>query len=246
MYFKFNDFINTYDILFAGQYGFRRNYSTTLALFDVVEMVKRECYNGNYIMGIFLDFSKAFDSVCHSMLMYKLWNVGFRGNIFDWIKSFLSNRRIFTYVNDTASDTTTIKYGVPQGSVLGPLFFLLFINDLYRAIPHSLLKLFADDSNVFVISNNILYLYVQGNSAVSDIVNWCECNKLHINYKKTSYMVFNNSVSTNNLISSNNLNLYLNSIPLTRTNCCKYLGLFLDNDLKFDTHVDYVVKKINS
>jgi retron-type reverse transcriptase len=110
-------------------------------------------------MGIFLDLSKAFDTVDHDILLYKLLVCGIRGTAYNWFKSYLSERKQYTVIENNASTVSSLALGVPQGSILGPLLFLIYVNDIKYACTHAYLKLFADDSNVFVKGQNLSDLY---------------------------------------------------------------------------------------
>ena len=114
-------------------------------------MLTTENGNKNKIMGIFLDLSKAFDIIDHDILLYKLHNYGIRGTAYNWLKSYLSDRQQYTIIGDSTSNVMSVSIGVPQGSILGPLLFLIYVNDMQHVCTNTDLKLFADDSNLFVV-----------------------------------------------------------------------------------------------
>ena len=149
---RLTSFLLKFNILYDYQFGFRSKYSTKLALLNSIDDVLKAQDNKEIVCGIFFDIAKAFDSIDHSILLAKLYNYGFRGQIHRWLSSYLSDRQQFTVINDAFSKTELISHGVPQGSVLGPLLFLIYINDL-GSIPNlnASPKLFADDTNIFVI-----------------------------------------------------------------------------------------------
>ena len=121
----------------------------------------------NKIMGIFLDLSKAFDTVDHDILLYKLHNYGIRGTANNWLNSYLSNRQQYTVIDDSTSKIMSLSIGVPQGSILGLLLFLIYVNDMQHAFTKADLKLFADDSNLFVTGRNLIELFEAANLACS-------------------------------------------------------------------------------
>ena len=184
------NFVDKFSILYDYQFGFRKNDSTSVAVLDLVNMIQNETFEGNYVLGVFMDFQKAFDTVNFTLLLKKLHHYGFRGLCHDWFKSYLTNRMQFTHVNGSTSETKAISCGIPQGTVLGPLLFLLYINDLPSSVKQSKPKLFADDSNIFVTGNNLTKLYETANAELSSLSNWIYSNKLHVNYDKTTYMLF--------------------------------------------------------
>ena len=142
-------------ILYYKQFGFRKDFSTNQAILNLLEIIQKALHDGQIACGIFIDFEKAFDTVSHDILLEKLDHYGIRGISNDWFRSYLSDRSQFVSINGFNSDYKTIKYGVPQGSVLGPLLFLIFINDLNTAIKHSETFHFTDDTCLLNIKDSI-------------------------------------------------------------------------------------------
>ena len=148
MYNRLIIFINKYNILYKYQFGFRKNHSTSMALMTIVDKISETLQNKQFVLGVFLDLSKAFDTVDHEILCQKLQWYGIRGLANDWIKSHLSNRSQYVYYNNTSSTKLSITCGVPQGSILGPLLFLLYINEIANVSDILFSLLFADDTRV--------------------------------------------------------------------------------------------------
>ena len=148
-------FLNKNNILYKYQFGFRKNHETTHALTKMIDYIYESLDEGNYVFGLYIDLKKAFDSVQHQILVQNLQHYGIRGIALDWINSYLSNRKQFVVTNGIQSDILELSgYGVPQGSVLGPILFLLFINDIHNSLDNIIMKLFADDTNCFVSRND--------------------------------------------------------------------------------------------
>ena len=141
-------------------------------------------------MGVFLDPSKAFDALVHQILFTKLEHYGIRGVALQWIKSYFSCRRQFVQINQTCSSTQTIKCGVSQESILGPLFFILYVNDLPKVSKLTEPLLFADDTSIFFSHSNPNYLENVLNNELVNIDFWLRCHKLSINVQKTNYVIF--------------------------------------------------------
>jgi hypothetical protein len=246
MYKRIMDYINKNNILYENQFGFRAGHSTTDALFSCANMLRTEHGNKNKIMGIFLDLSKAFDTVDHGILLFKLQYYGVRGHVYDWFKSYLSNRKQFTVIGSARSSEQPVSIGVPQGSILGPLLFLLYINDIRYACSNACLKLFADDSNMYVKGPNLNDLFYNANQACSEITKWFSSNRLTINYTKSTFILFFPTKADEDCIVSNSFKISLNNQVLLREHVVKFLGKWIDDNLSFKQHITSVISKINS
>jgi len=147
MYKRLYSYLNSNNKLYQYQFGFRKYYSTIFGIIDVADNIYDHLDEGNSIIGIYLDLQKALDTINHQILLHTLTNYGLRGTVLEWFKSCLNNRNQFVSVNGVHSEMLTSSYGVPQGSILGHLLFLIYINDINNAIPGEKMKLFADDTN---------------------------------------------------------------------------------------------------
>jgi len=171
------------------QFGFRKKHSTGLALADLVSDIADKLDNGFITFGIFIDLRKAFDTINHDILFHKLWHYGIRGLPLNWFKDYLSNRHQSVYIDNVHSSFLKITCGVPQGSILGPLLFLIYINDIVNCTTKFDIRLFADDTNLFqFIKNNTVDLSLINND-FQRVCEWCSANKLTINIEKTKYMI---------------------------------------------------------
>ena len=155
MYRRLYTFLNNNNIIYDLQCGFRKQYSASHALISITENIRKALDDGNIGCGFFVDLQKAFDTVDHQILLAKLNHYGIRGVSTDWFKSYLSNRSQYVSINRYESGLAAKNCGVPQGSVLGPLLFLLYINDLNQAIKVCKVHHFADDTNLLCLSNSI-------------------------------------------------------------------------------------------
>ena len=143
-----------------------------------------------FALGVFIDLQKAFDTVDHEILLKKLNHYGIREVANDWFRSYLNNRKQFVRIEDSESDTATINIGVPQGSVLGPLLFLLYINDLHFCIKHSKTRYFADDTYLLLVIKSLKQLKKHMNHDLKHLYNWLIANKISLNKDKTETVLF--------------------------------------------------------
>jgi len=189
-------------------------------------------------MGIYLDPQKAFDTVNHSILLRKLNIYGVRGTVLNWFTSYLSNRKQYVAMSKYESLFETVSCGVPQGSVLGPLLFLIYINDIQFAVLDAKLKLFADDTNLFLHDSDSVKLFLRANICMSQLCEWFKVNKLSLNLDKTCYSIFGSNHK--NMTAQT---LYINDKVIQNVASCKYLGILIDSDLKWIERVKYIKLK---
>ena len=241
VYNRLLKFINKHNVLYPNQFGFQANRSTSMALITLIDKITESIDNGNNVLGIFLDFSKAFDTVDHSILIEKLQCYGIRGLALLWIKNYLNNRKQYVSYNGVKSNLLTIKCGVPQGSILGPLLFLLYINDIANVSEKIFLLLFADDSNAFISGSDINDLILEINNELKQLVIWINIIKLSLNIDKTHYMIF---TSSKHLAKTKN-NVVIKNIIISQVTTTKFLGVILDDKLTWKPHIASVKGKLS-
>ena len=241
IYNRILDYLTNLHILCDNQFGFRKNHSTMLALIDLHDKISSALDNGELAVGVFLDLSKAFDTVDHSILFDKLEHYGIRGLALKLIKSYFSNRLQFVEYNGHVSSRTNISCGVPQGSILGPLFFLLYINDINNASKILQLILFADDTNVFLSHKDAYCLANILNTELYKLSNWFRVNKLSLNLKKTKFMVFKPSQKR----VSYDIQLLINDYKLDQVKETVFLGVILDENLNWKSEISHVANKVS-
>ena len=242
VYNKIISFISKYNILYSKQFGFRQGYSTVHAMIDFTEKIAKSFEDKNITIGIFLDLSKAFDCINHDILVEKLFSYGIRGTVLKWIISYLNNRKQYVCVDKIYSQPADITVGVPQGSNLGPLLFLLYINDIQYASDIFSPILFADDTSLFLSGRDPVQLNHLMNSEMNKIEHWFQANRLKINASKTSLMIFK---PKNKKIQDNIIKLYINDAEVTKVQSTKFLGVIIDENLSWKEHVDDITKKIS-
>ena len=190
MYKRLINFIDKYNTLFNKQFGFRSGHSTDHAILCILDKIQSAVESGLFSCGIFLDLSKAFDTVNHSILLDKLEYYGICGVAKEWFSSYLRNRKQFVSINNTCSSYLDITCGVPQGSVLGPLLFLIYINDFQRCSSKLDFHLFADDSNLFYASKSLSGSESIINAELVHVKTWLLANKLSLNITKSNFVIF--------------------------------------------------------
>ena len=239
MYNRLISFLESNKILFKNQFGFRKQHSTYMALVLLLYKIVKALENGEYVIGIFLDFSKAFDTVDPNILLKKLEYYGIRGVCLDWFKSYLTVRKQYVTYNGIPSGTKLIQCGVPQGSVLGPLLFLLYINDLPNVCKSADPILFADDTNLFMNGSNLIDLQTEINSELLEISTWLKINKLSLNVSKTHHMIF-----TTKRKDKPSVALSIEGHSIDEVDNTKFLGIYLDNKMNWKKHITYISGKV--
>ena len=234
IYAQLNSFCTKNSILYKYQFGFRKGHSTEQAILEITDHIKANIENKLITCGLFLDFSKAFDTVNHDILIEKLNKYGIRGIAQQWFSSYLNNRKQFVTMNGIDSSPLLVKCGVPQGSTLGPLLFLLYINDMPNASSKLLFRIFADDTNIFFAADNEKLVESTMNEELKLVYRYCAVNKLSINMKKTNYMI----------ISNKKLKPTVHIKDIEYKSIIKYLGIYLDDKLNWNMQIKHVNNKI--
>ena len=230
---RLKSFFETHNLIFESQYGFREKRSTQHAIIDIVNQIQIKMDQKMYSCGIFIDLHKAFDTVNHSILLRKLEHYGIRGIINDWFHSYLSDRKQTVQIGNNISDNESTLVGVPQGSVLGPLLFLIYVNDIYKASNKLKFYLYADDTNLLYADRNLKSLESVLNAELLTVFNWLTANKLSLNMKKSHFVIFHPYERKLNHVVD--LKMFDNDsktfISLERKNYVKYLGILIDSNL---------------
>lgn len=240
MYNRLISFLEKHNVLYKYQFGFRKKLSTEMALIIAKDKISDEMDDGNSVIGIFLDFTKAFDTVNHDILLSKLYNYGIRGVAFSWFKSYLENRTQAVKYGGSVSELLNINLGIPQGSLIGPLLFLLYINDLPNVSPIILPIMYADDTNIFLSHNDTGMLIRQANIVLDRIYIWLCSNRLSLNVSKTKFMLFSRKKNIDNEF----ITLQLNNCKLEKVSSTTFLGVTIDDALSWKTHIDIVSNKV--
>lgn len=237
------EFFENNNLFFENQYGYRKNHSTEFAALQLVEQILSRMDKGFDTYAIFMDLSKAFDTIDHNILLMKLRKYNFSNLAIHLIKNYLSDRYQFVEYREISSSLSKITTGVPQGSILGPLLFLIYINDLRYASEMFNTITYADDTTLTYSPNFTFdekHTSNQINIELQNIHDWFAANKLSLNVEKTNFMIFH-SKGTKPL----NLKLEINSSLLTKVSSFKFLGILLQENLKWNNHVNQVTIKIS-
>ena len=237
------------NLFYDHQYGFRKQHSTETAILELIDRLHKDLDEKKLPLAIFLDLSKAFDTIDHKILLEKLKHYGILNTELQWFQSYLTERTQFVEIENIKSPSQKIITGVPQGSILGPLLFLIYINDLSIA-SNFISIMYADDTNLLsticnfkcdtlsqsTLSNNI-------NKEISKVSDWLAVNKLSLNVKKTKFMIFH--PKQKNLSNHHIPSIIINNQPVEKVNCFKFLGVLLDENLTWNKHVNFISNKLS-
>lgn len=251
---RLTEFLEKNDLLSKNQYGFKQKTSTEDAVICLTDHVNRSFLENKRCMGIFLDLAKAFDTVTHRILLEKLQNMGIGGNVFQLIRSFLQNRTQSVRINQTLSTFSMVDFGVPQGTVLGPLLFNIYVNELLNLLPRKWgdVICFADDTVIIIKGKTWAEIAPTAENVMKMIKSWLDKNILTLNIKKSNFVCF--SVTKRNASPITDITVHEhNCLNHTQCNCnlkiyktdkAKYLGVVIDPQLRWQEHVEYISGKI--
>jgi hypothetical protein len=236
-------YVEKYKILSNNQNGFRQKRSTHTAISSALKYILEALNNKEKTVGLFFDLSRAFDTIDHTLLLRKLETIGVRGITNKWAESYLQNRIQTVYVNNGKSDTRENTLGVPQGSILGPLFFIIFINDMDKLLSNNeKIILYADDTNMLLKDTNATNLAAKATNSANLFNQWCITNGLTVNVNKT----FHTRFLTKNILPDSNMLISICQKSIQHTQSIKFLGITLDSKLTWKNHIENVCSKLSS
>ena len=241
IYSRIYSFLQSNNILNKNQFGFRKGYSTEMALASFVEKITSSLDKGEQTVGVFLDLKKAFDTVNFNILFEKLAHIGIRGNPLQLLKSYLTNRKQTVTISSFKSSFKDIVCGVPQGSILGPLLFIIYINDLPNALQTSFPIMYADDTNVFYSGKSLDEIEHSLNNDLTILSDWLSVNKLSLNLNKTHTMLF----TLNNRFKAYKPQIKINNVVINSTTSTTFLGVIIDQSFSWSKHITHLANKIS-
>ena len=239
VYSRLTKYIDKHNILSNYQFGFKKGYSTYMALTILIDKITSAMDKGEHIIGLVLDFAKAFDTVNHDILLSKLNHYEIRGTVLQWFQSYLSSRKQTVRISETNSELKNVTCGVPQGSILGPLLFLIYINDLSAVSQITFPIMYADYTNIFIRGKDLPKMEHDLNIEIQNISQWLKANKLSLNIKKTCTMTFSNIPSVRKRIN----NIYIDGTQIDTVSHTQFLGVIIDNKINWNEHIKYTCKK---
>ena len=237
---QLTNYLDKYSLLSNCQFRFRKHHSTETCCLAMLDKMYKKIDKGCLGGVVLLDLKKAFDTVDHAVLLRKLSSIGVSDESLRWFASYLQGRKQSTKVEGVCSDVHDICHGVPQGSILGPLMFLIFINDLGDSVELCGTSLYADDTAIFYMSENVEELQISLQYDMQTISYWMRENRLSLNAGKTKFMLVG---TRQKLARTRPFTVSLNGAQIEQVSTFKYLGLILDSQLQFHDHIDAVVDK---
>ena len=237
---RIHTFLNKNNLLTHCQHGFRPGYSTETGTIELIQHINDRMDRGEYVVALSFDLTRAFDTVHSKFVSEKMTKLGLRGFINDWLTSYLEDRKMVVKIDDAVSNEYCVNVGTPQGSVLGPLIFLLYINDIVDFISHGKILMYADDVIIALSDMDTSQLYKKIEIVMKQFSIWCAKNRLIVNNSKTVLIEFKNSHRQ-----SQNFSFTFNDEVITSSKSIKFLGTILDTNLTWTEHINYVCNKLN-
>ena len=244
IYDQLYDYLTANNLISSCQSGFRSLHSTVTALLEASDNWALNIDKGNVNAVVFLDLKKAFDTVDHNILLSKLEIYGISGTTHEWFKSYLHNRTQRCSVNGFLSDATSLTCGIPQGTILGPLLFIIYINDLPNCLANAVPRMYADDTHLTFASNSNENIECKLNQDLTSVSDWLGANRLTLNKSKTEFMLIGSWQRLRTF--DNSPKLVLNDFPIKQVPNTKSLGVFVDEHLTWNAHIVNISKKIAS
>ena len=228
-------------LFYSNQYGFRKLHSTELAGLELTDRILKDIDERNVSLAIFMDLSKAFDTLDHQILLKKLHNYGITGPALKWFSSYLTGRLQYVEIDGISSDVLPLTTGVPQGSILGPLLFLIYMNDIPNATNQFNFILYADDTSLYSTIQIQETASINVNEQLGHVYDWLAVNKLSLNIKKTKYMIFH---AMNKNIEGLVTEPVIDNVPIERVTDFNFLGLNLNDHMSWKPHIDAIANKV--
>ena len=243
VYSRVYNFLVETDQLYQSQYGFRSGHSCQNAISELIGTILKNQEENKMTIRVFIDLSKAFDTLSHDILLRKLYKYGIRGTTLNWFESYLSNRIMRVKIQNNIGEMEystyhPLTYGTLQGSCLGPLLFLIFINDLHYSVTYGTSLLFADDTTIIHSHKNLRYLKWTVETDLNNLMDWFKANKLTLNLDKTVCMLFNSKAN------AIKLNLNIGDYILQTSETVKFLGVWIDEKLAWTKHTSLLIMKL--
>ena len=238
------NYLNDNNLFFHKKFCFCKGHSTDPALIKLVDSICDSFNQNKYTLWVFIDLSKAFDTVDHNILIDKLNSYGIKNNSLKWFSSYLSNRKQFVQAGAIKTSSLDIICGVPQGSILGPLLFIIYVNDLCNVSKIFEPIIFADDTNLFFSQKSIQELLHTTDLELNKVFRWFNANMLSLTKDKTKYTFFHKAYEKDN-IPLKLPSLFINDREITRITSIKYLGVLSDEHLTWKEHITVIENKVS-
>ena len=231
---QISDHLESTSLLSENQHGFRKKYSTTHSVAQFTNYINTKMDSKTPTLATYIDFRKAFDCVQHRVLLHKLSKMNLGDSTVQWIRSFLTGREQRVLANNVYSSFLPITQGVPQGSVLGPLFYIVYANDLAKTFLNCNVAMYADDTVLYTANSNFDTSVVKMQEDINQLSEWCLHNGIKVNTDKTKLMLFGSSKSIGSLPT---FEIKYNESPMQQVSSYRYLGMTLDPQLTYNLHV---------